>query len=400
MTLRRVAWMMSLVLLAMAMPPAHADEKPKQQAKDLVEKAKGEGSDRVSQVQDFCKAAQLDEKEKKYADLCSSYRSGLIQDDTAMLASAIAAYKSHDLDHAESQAKLVSGYDQKLSGQARLVLDLIHNQRLLNQVQAAWKTGDLDSILSLSQSMTNADAKAAAATYVSNVNAYKGYMSQAQSQAQSNPAEAIRQLNLAKTLNPNGPGNPAGMIEELQKAMQAKNAPPPTTPGPKAPPPSSGADTAKKVAKLLSDAREAEKQGKQPDALNDYAAALKLQPGNAEAQASTDRIQLAIQNDPAAAKNELKSAIHSFYSSQFDDARRALLSYLESPQTAKDPGAADFYLGATLIERSILQTPRAQWKGASPEALSAFQKARTANYQPLRDYVSPAILKIWDSTNQ
>jgi len=58
---------------------------------------------------------------------------------------------------------------------------------LLNQVQAAWKTGDLDSILSLSQSMTNADAKAAAATYVSNVNAYKGYMSQAQSQAQSNP---------------------------------------------------------------------------------------------------------------------------------------------------------------------------------------------------------------------
>jgi hypothetical protein len=398
MTLPRAAWMMSLVLLATATPPAHADERPKQEAKQLAEKAMGEGNDRVNQVQDFCRAAQLDAKEKKYADLCSSYRTGLIQDDTAMLASAIAAYKSHDLDRAESQAKLVSGYDQKLSGQARLVLDLIRNQRLLNQVQAAWKTGDLDSILSLSQSMTNADAKAAAAIYVSNVNAYKGYMNQAQSQAQSNPAEAIRQLNLAKTLNPNGPGNPAGMIEELQKAMQAKNAPPPT-PGPKTSP-NAGADAAKKVTKLLSDAREAEKQGKQQDALSDYAAVLKLQPGNAEAQASTDRIQLAIQNDPAAAKNELKSAIHSFYSSQFDDARRALLSYLESPQTAKDPGAADFYLGATLIERSILQTPRAQWKGPSPEALSAFQEARKANYQPLRDYVSPAILKIWDSTNQ
>jgi hypothetical protein len=400
MTLRRVAWMMTLALLAMATAPARGDEKPKQQAKELAEKAQGEGSDRVSQVQDFCKAAQLDAKEKKYADQCSNYRSGLIQDDTAMLASAIAAYKSHDLDRAESQAKLVSGYDQKLSGQARLVLDLIHNQRLLNQVQAAWKTGELDQILSLSQSITNADAKAAVAIYVSNVNAYKGYMSQAQSQAQSNPAEAIRQLNLAKTLNPNGPGNPAGMIEELQKAMQAKNAPPPITSGPKTPPPSSGADTAKKVAKLLSDAREAEKQGKQPDALNDYAAVLKLQPGNAEAQASTDRIQLAIKNDPAAAKNELRAAIRSFYSSQFDDARRALLSYLESPQTATDPGVADFYLGATLIERSILQTPRVQWKGASPEALSAFQQARKANYQPLRNYVSPAILKVWDFTNQ
>jgi tetratricopeptide (TPR) repeat protein len=251
----------------------------------------------------------------------------------------------------------------------------------------------------LSQSITNADAKAAAAIYVSNVNAYKGYMSQAQSQAQSNPEEAIRLLNMAKTLNSNGPGNPAGMIAELQKAMQARNTPPPPTQAPKTPV-NSAADTAKKVGKLLSDAREAEKQGKQQDALTGYAAALKLQPGNAEAQASTDRIQLAIKNDPAAARSELKSAIHYFYASQFDDARRALLSYLESPQTARDPGAADFYLGATLIERSILQTPRTQWKGPSPEALSAFQEARKANYQPLRDYVSPAILKIWDSTNQ
>jgi hypothetical protein len=399
MTLRSVVSTICFVLLAMAMPAAHADEKPKQQAKELAEKAKGEGSDRAKQVQDFCAAAQLDQKEKKYADLCSSYRSGLTQDDTATLASAIAAYKSHDLDRAEAQAKLVSGYDQKLSGQAKFVLDLIRNQRLLNQVQADWKTGDLDAILTLSQSITNADAKAAAAIYVSNVNAYKGYMSQAQSQAQSNPEEAIRLLNMAKTLNSNGPGNPAGMIAELQKAMQARNTPPPPTQAPKTPV-NSAADTAKKVGKLLSDAREAEKQGKQQDALTGYAAALKLQPGNAEAQASTDRIQLAIKNDPAAARSELKSAIHYFYASQFDDARRALLSYLESPQTARDPGAADFYLGATLIERSILQTPRTQWKGPSPEALSAFQEARKANYQPLRDYVSPAILKIWDSTNQ
>jgi len=399
MILRRIVWMLGLVLFANAMPASRAEERPKQQARDLAEKARGEGSDRARQVQDFCAAAQLDPKEKKYADLCNSYRSGLIQDDTAMLASSIAAYKSHDIDRAESQAKLVSNYDQKLSGQARLVLDLIRNQRLLNQVQADWKTGDLDAILSLSQSMTNADAKAAAAIYVNNVNAYKGYMSQAQSQAQSNPEEAIRQLNLARTLNPNGPGNPTGMIADLQKAIQAKHAPPPPTPNPKTPP-TQAADIAKKVAKMLSDAREAEKQGRQQDALSDYAAVLKLQPGNAEAQASTDRIQLAIQNDPTAAKNELKAAIRYFYNSQFDDARRALLSYLETPQTAKNPGAADFYLGATLIERSMMQSPRAQWKGPSPEALSAFQQARKANYQPLRDYISPALLKIWDSTTQ
>lgn len=397
MTLRRTLFVFTALFFAATAAVVHAEEKPKQQAKELAEKAKGEGNDRAKQVQDFCAAAQLDPKEKRYADLCSSYRTGLIQDDTATLASAIAAYKSNDLNRSESQAKLVSSYDQKLSGQARLVLDLVRNQRLLNQVQANWKTGDLDSIPQLAQSMTNADAKATAAIYVNNVNAYKGYINQAQSLAQSNPEEAIRQLTLAKTLNPNGPGNPTGMIADLQKAIQAKKTPPPPMPTTKTQP-NSAAETAKKVTKLLSDARDAEKQGKQQDALGDYAAVLKLQPSNAEAQASTNRIQLAIQNDPAAAKSELKTAIRYFYNSQFDDARRTLLSYLESPQTAKDPGVADFYLGATLIERSMLITPRDQWKGPSPEAISAFQEARKANYQPIRDYVSPALLKIWDST--
>jgi len=152
------------------------------------------------------------------------------------------------------------------------------------------------------------------------------------------------------------------------------------------------------VNKLLSDAREAEKQGNQQDALTDYAAVLKLQPGNPEAQSSTDRIQKAIQSDPAAAKSELKTAINYFYNSQFDDARRALMSYLEVPQTASDPGVADFYLGATLIERSMLQTPRARWQGPSKDALLAFEQARKANYNPVRAYVSPTLLKIWDST--
>ena len=33
------------------------------------------------------------------------------------------------------------------------------------------------------------------------------------------------------------------------------------------------------------------------------------------------------------------------------------MNYLESPQTARNPGVADFYLGATLIERSMLANP-------------------------------------------
>ncbi|MGP8173464.1 MAG: hypothetical protein ACLP7O_02815 [Terracidiphilus sp.] len=390
---------LTLLLCAALAPPLNAQEKPKQQAKDLAERAKGEGNDRAQQVQDFCEAAQLEPKDKKYAEACNSYRTGLIQDDTAYLASAIAAYKNHDLDRAESQAKLVTSYDNKLSGQAKFLLERIRNDKLPGQLKAAWERGDFNAVGTLAQGITNADSKAAANLYIGNVNLYNGYIEQARKMETGNSQEAIRQYTLAMNLNPHGPDDPAGKIAELQRAMLAKSAPPTPTPAPK-PAVSSSADIAKKVNKLLGDARNAEKQGNQQDALNDYAMVLKLQPGNQDAQSNTDRIEQAIRNDPAAARNELKSAIRYFYHSQFDDARRALLDYLESPQTARNPGVADFYLGATLIERSMLKTPRSNWQGPSPEALSAFKEARKANYNPVRAYISPSLLKIWDSTGQ
>jgi hypothetical protein len=397
MNLRLAVCVFCFVLSGLPVQAQDSGGNPKQQAKELAEKAKGEGSDRAKQVQDFCAAAQLDPKDKKYAETCNSYRSGLLNDDSAWLASAIALYKSHDLDKSESMAKQVTNYDQKLSGQAKFLLDLIKNERLLNQVKAAWAKGDFNAVNSMAQSITSADAKASASVYVNNVSLYNGYVDQAQKLEKSNPQEAIKQLAMAQNLNSNGPGNLAGRIADLQKAMQTKSAPPPPVVTPK-PAADSNAEIAKKVAKLIADARDAEKQGKLPDALNDYAMVLKLQPGNQDAQSNTDRIEQAIKSDPAAARNELTAAIRYFYHSQFDDAQRTLMDYLESPQTAQNPGVADFYLGATLIERSILATPRAQWQGPSAEAISAFKEAHKASYNPVRAYVSPALLKIWDST--
>jgi hypothetical protein len=397
---RRIAICAFCVLIAgVTVPAQDSGGNSKQQAKALAEKAQGEGSDRARQVQDFCAAAQLEPSNKKYADTCNSYRSGLINDDSAYLASAIALYRSHDLDRAESTAKLVSGYDPKLSGQAKFLLDLIKNEKLLNQVKAAWAKGDFNAVTTQAQAITNADSKASANVYVNNVSLYNGYLERAQQEEKSNPQEAIKQLELAQNLNANGPGNAAGRIAELQKAMQTKSAPPPPT-IPAKPAADSPAEMAKKVGKLLGDAQDAEKQGKLPDALNDYAMVLKLQPGNQDAQSNTARIEQAIKSDPSAARKELVSAIRYFYLSQFDDAQRSLLDYLESPQTAQNPGVADFYLGATLLEQSILTTPKAQWKGPSAEAVSAFRKARAENYSPARAYVSPALLKVWDATGQ
>jgi hypothetical protein len=397
MNLRQSICVFCFLLSGVAMPAQESTGNTKQQAKELAEKAKGEGSDRAKQVQDYCSAAQLEPKEKKYTDACNSYRAGLINDDSAWLASAIALYKGHDLDKAESTAKLVSSYDQKLSGQAKFLLELIRNDRLLNQVKAAWAKGDFSTVLSSAQSITNADDKASASVYVNNVALYNGYLDQAQKLAQSNPQGAISQLTQAQSLNPNGPGNIAARIADLQKAMQTKSAPPapPATAKPAA---DSAAEIAKKVAKLMSDAKDAEKQGKLPDALNDYAMVLKLQPGNKDAQSNSERIGQAIRSDPAAARNELASAIRSFYQAQFDQAETALKDYLKSADTAQSPGAAYFYLGAALLEQSMLETPRSKWQGPSADAQAAFKQARKANYNPARSYVSPALLKVWDAT--
>jgi len=396
MTLLRPIGIACLLLSVVPAPAQNSTEKPRQQAKELFERAATENNDRARQVQDYCQAAELDPKEKKYSDACNNNRTGLIHDDSAWLASAISLYKSHDLDRAESMARQVTSYDPKLSGQARFLLDAITSERILNQVKAAWERGDFNAVTILSKGITNPDLKATANTYVNNVSLYNGYIEQAGNLQKDNPQEAINQLTLAQKLNPNGPGNPAARIAALEQAMQAKKAPPPT-PAPK-PAPDSSAEIAKKVGKLLADARNAEKQGNSPDALNDYAMVLKLQPANQEAQNSTTRLQQAIKNDPAAAANELKSALRSFYQGRLDEASRALMEYLESPQTAQNPGVADFYLGATLLERSILKTPRAQFQGPSEDALAAFKAARKANYSPVRAYVSPALLKVWDST--
>ncbi len=392
MILRRAGCIFCLLLCGTLTLALNAEDNPKQEAKNLIEKAKGEGSDRAQQVRDFCAAAQLEPKNKQYADTCNSFRSGLLQDDTAWLASAIAAYRTHDLDRAESQARLVSSYDPKLSGQANFLLNRVKNEKLLNQVQAAWTRGDFQAVNTLAQAITETDIKATANQYANNVNLYMGYIDQAQKMESSNPQQAIQLLTQAKNLNPNGPDDPAGKIADLEKAPQAKSAPAPK------PAVESSTDIAKKVSFALDDARDAEKRGDLQDALNHYGQVLKLQPGNQDAQSNIARIEQIIKNDPAAARNELMAAIRYFYHSQFDDAQRALMNYLEAPQTAKNPGVADFYLGATLIERSILRTPQTQWQGPSPDALSAFREARKVNYSPVRAYVSPALLKIWDST--
>jgi hypothetical protein len=373
----------------------------------------------------------LQPKEKKYVEACNNSRGGGgggSHPDEASLASAQAAFQNHDLDKAETLAHQIPGNDPKIAGQVKILLDNIRNERNSSQstaaIKAAWEHGDFKAVEYLAEAMTTPAGKAAAVPYLKDVASYNAYIDAANKAEAQNPESAKEPLGYAYSLNPHGPVDVPARLKAIDveianknnakyfqgsstPATTAKTAPPPQSP-PQAkpttpstpPPPGSPADITQRVYSLLAEARNAERQGNSTLAISDYDKIIKLQPGNAEAQASSTRLEQAIKSDPAAALAELKSAIRSFYDAQYDDARRALMDYIESPQTAKNAGAADFYLGATYVERAILRTTAGQLKEPPEDAISAFKAARKANYNPVRAYVSPALLKIWDSTAQ
>jgi hypothetical protein len=395
--------MCALCLLSSAalLPAQNPKEKPKQQAKELVEQAKGEDGDKLKQVHDLCDASKLEPKNKKYLEACNDAVTHLFNDDKNRLANANEAYQGHDLEKAVYWANLVTALDDKLSGQAHALQEKIKNDRLFTQMKAAWDKGDFAGVNAAAPGLANSDYKAAAAMYLDDINKYKQYMDAGQKLEKDSPLEARKQYILAKELNPNGPGDPAGRVEELSKSKL------PAPPSIKATQSAkdknrsdSTKDIAKQVAQLLDNAQTAEKQANLPDALTAYQEILKLQPNNNDAQANIDRINLTIKNNPAgAARDELKSGIRAFYQGQFDDAQRALKDYLAAGQSAQNAGVAYFYLGATLLEQAMLQTPQSKWQGPSSDVLASFKEAKRANYNPTRAYVSPALLKVWDSTS-
>ena len=127
MKLLKLFGVLALILSAVPARARMFDDESKKDAKELFEKAKREDSDRVSQVRDLCRAAQMQPKEKKYSDACNSYTAGLNHDDETALTLAISAYQSHDLDTAEAEAKQVSSFDPRMVAKAKTVLDAIHN---------------------------------------------------------------------------------------------------------------------------------------------------------------------------------------------------------------------------------------------------------------------------------
>jgi hypothetical protein len=154
----------------------------------------------------------------------------------------------------------------------------------------------------------------------------------------------------------------------LAEAMQAKNAPPPP-PRPK-PAVNSAAEIPKKGGKLLSDARDAEKQGNLPDALNDYAMVLKLQPGNQDAQKQYCQNRAGNPERSGGCRQKRADISNPVFLpfAVRRCAETALMDYLESAADRSEPRRGRLLPGSNPARTVHAGTPRTQWKGPSVEA--------------------------------
>jgi hypothetical protein len=399
MNLRTSVCLFCTVLITASAVADNKKPKPKQEAKDYYEQASKE-TDPVKKIQLACQASQLEPKDKKYSEECSKAQAALSQQDNANLQSAKDAYQARQFDKAEASARAVTSSNEKLHSQAQELIGQIQNTKYLALVQSAWVKGDFETVKAYSVKITDPNGQAAAKKIVDYMDLYNTYVTRARVAENDNPEEALRQYTGAFGINPHGPVDAQAKITEMKAKMVAKaqayKPPPPPSGG--TPPPVVKQPGDNNTGSLLKTAKEAEKSGNLQDALVAYQGVIAVDPANFAAKTAIARLQPQVQ--AAADRVSIKKAIGDFYQNKLDTAQQELNAYLKSATPPLSPGVAYFYLGASILEQSLLNTPQAQWQGTPADAQAAFKEARKANFTPMAKYVSPALMKAWESSAQ
>jgi tetratricopeptide (TPR) repeat protein len=396
------------IVLAWAMA-AHGENKKeaKHDAGDLYKQAKSE-TDPDLQVQEMCQAAALDKKEKKYQKECDALMATSVARQMARLNLAEDALDTrHDFKAARELTRKVAALNDDLANRKTTLLAKIdaaeraanehkapppvdHSADYLAKMDADFAKGDFVAAITDFQMIRNPAIKVAAQHRRDDIDRYNGLISQAQTMEQAGDVTgAINAYQAAQQICANGPGNAAeeirSLTERLKKKALVKNTTD-QTPNP----------VEAQVKALLTAGHTAESAKKWQDALDQYNAALKLSPGNKEAQEGVDRVQPQLATDSDGREKILRAAIRAFYASSFESAKTSLQIYLNE-QSAANRGVADFYLGAAVLEQSILRNKPGSQVSVPQEAADAFKRAHSEGYKPLPEYVAPAVLKAWNA---
>ncbi|HVW78737.1 MAG TPA: tetratricopeptide repeat protein [Alloacidobacterium sp.] len=375
-----------------------------QQADDLYrqyQSAKQKGQYDVA-AKYLCDAAKIDQKYGKECDSVSTYVNQRLTQFQSSFDVGKAEFDSNENVKAiQDLSKITFGpkRDEAQSliaqAQARLTRPATDpNADALKAAQLAYANNDFPTAEANAQQVKSAELQPQAQTILSNIRNYNDDMQQAQAfQASKNYQAAQQKYQAAVSIKPNGPGNPAGKLQEVAALISAK----PTLANSNK---SAPLDNSAKIKAYLADASRHAAQNDWQAAITAYNQALVLDPKQPEALAgktqAQEQMKAALAKDPKALEKTLVNGIQNYYAGQFSEAEQAISIYLGIG--TQNLGAAHFYLGAALLSQAIVSDPKNKddQNHLQQTAMQQFQEAKQANFKPAQKYVSPKILAVWN----
>jgi hypothetical protein len=250
-----------------------------------------------------------------------------------------------------------------------------------------------------------------AQSYIGFINRYNQAMANGERNlATKNFRQAMADFMEARSIKPDGPGDPRGKAERAEglfneankgssgSSTVAKNIPPPL-PRESSPDAVVVPKNIVNVSALLADAARARAKGDFPEARRKYAAILAAEPGNAMARQGLDGLK---DQSGVAANSDLDAmlanAMREFYTARYEQSETHIQAYLDVDGSKK--ALSYFYLGASKLTRYYLGGEQKSDEQLLQDAQAAFRKAKeSGNFQPPgNEYISPRIIRIFEAT--
>ena len=353
----------------------------------------------------LCDAAKIDPKYSKECDSVSTYvNQRLVQFQSAFDVGKAEFDSNENVKAVQDLSKIAFGPRREpaqaliAEAQARLSRPVSDpSTDALKAAQTAYENNDFPTATANAQQVKSAELQAQAQSLLSKIQNYNDNMQQAQSLlASKNYPAAQQKYQAAAAIKNNGPGNPAGKVQEVAALASMKPNAPAVAVSKPAP-----VDNQAKIKGFLADAQQHTSQGNWQAALAAYNQALALDPRQPDALAGKQQAQEAMKDalakDPKALEDTLVGGIRNYYQSHFTEARDAISLYLTAGGT-RSKGAAYFYLGATMLSQAIVYDPKdkSDHDRLEQSALQQFQQAKQERFKPIEKFVSPKILSVWN----
>ncbi len=270
------------------------------------------------------------------------------------------------------------------------------NQALWDKAQRMYAKNDFAQASAAAARITSPSLKKGAEGMMGQIKAYATALQDgAAAEGRHDPDAALKAYGIAAGIKSDGPGDPAGRVTRVQRQtasdalIQAQQA--------KTQQFQRAAQQRAKSAQLFKKGLAEEAAGDPRGSLASLQAAQAADPTNAGASQAVSRLKTQLLSGPATEPSP-GPAIRALYTGQYREAEQELQTVVASPR-AQSLGAAFFYLAAAHFYRSVLEAGQSPAQAAGqPEVQSAFKRARSLGYIPLPQFVSPDLLRVWQSS--